>query len=63
MVEAQPKVAFFDAVAAAINCIPMATAAVVLKLPGIGRNKLFRMPRRDGILKRSNGFVKTLHDA
>ena len=48
--------------AAASNCIPMATAAAVLKLPGIGRNKLFRMPRIDGILKRNNDFIKTLRD-
>ena len=45
--------AFFDAVAAATNCIPMSTAAV-LKRPGVGRNLLFRMLRRDGILKRNN---------
>ena len=32
----------------------MATAAAVLKLPGIGRNKLFHMLRADGILKRNN---------
>ena len=51
---AQPKVAFFDAVAVSTNCIPMASAAAVLKLPGIGRNKLFRMLRVDGILKRNN---------
>ena len=57
---AQPKVAFFDAVAAATNCIPMATAAAVLKLPGIGRNKLFRMLRADSILKHNNDFIKTL---
>ena len=60
--QARPKVAFFDAVAAASNCIPMATAAAVLKLPGIGRNKLFRMLRVDGILKRNNDFIKTLRD-
>ena len=57
---ARPKVAFFDAVAAATNCIPMAAAAAVLKLAGIGRNKLFRMLRADGILKRDNDFIKTL---
>ena len=54
LVLARPKVAFFDAVAAATNCIPMASAAAVLKLPGIGRNLLFRMLRADGILKRNN---------
>ena len=54
LAEAQPKVVFFDAVRAATNCIPMASTAAVLKLPGIGRNLLFRMLRRDGILKRSN---------
>lgn len=32
----------------------MASAAAVLKLPGVGRNLLFRMLRRDGILKRNN---------
>lgn len=51
---AQPKVDFFDAVSVASNCIAMSAAAAVLKLPGVGRNKLFRMLRRDGILKRNN---------
>ena len=54
LAEARPKVAFFDAVSEATNCIPMASAAAVLKLPGIGRNLLFRMLRADGILKRNN---------
>lgn len=52
--QAKPKVDFFDAVAVATNCIPMSAAAAVLKIPGVGRNLLFRMLRRDGILKRNN---------
>jgi len=52
--QARPKVAFFDAVALATNAIPMSSAAAALKIPGVGRNLLFRMLRRDGILKKSN---------
>ena len=59
---AQPKVAFFDAVAVVTNCIPMASVAAVLKLPGVGRNKLFRMLQADGMLKRDNDFIKTLRE-
>lgn len=52
--QAKPKVDFFDAVALAENSIPMSSAAAVLKIPGVGRNVLFRMLRQDKILKSNN---------
>jgi anti-repressor protein len=51
---ARPKIEFADAVAVAANSVPMSTAAKYLKLPGIGRNKLFRMLRADKILRANN---------
>jgi len=51
---AQPKIEFADAVALAANTVPMSQAAKVLKLPGVGRNKLFAMLRADKVLKSNN---------
>ena len=51
---AAPKVAFYEAVAVSTNCVPMRAAANVLKIPGVGRNKLFEMLRIDGILSKNN---------
>ena len=49
-----PKIAFTDAVALAGNPIPISAVAKYLKLPGIGRNKLFAMLRTDKILRANN---------
>ena len=54
LVEAQPKVAFFDAVAIATGSIAMSVAAKMLKIAGMGRNGLFRMLRADKILRANN---------
>lgn len=51
---ARPKIEFADAVAVAANSIPMSSAAKYLKLPGVGRNKLFRMLRADKVLRANN---------
>ncbi|NVO31196.1 phage antirepressor KilAC domain-containing protein [Hymenobacter lapidiphilus] len=51
---ARPKIEFADAVAIAANSVPMGAAAKHLKLPGIGRNKLFRMLRADKVLQANN---------
>ena len=52
--QARPKIEFADAVAVAANSVPMSAAAKYLKLPGIGRNKLFRMLRADKVLRTNN---------
>lgn len=52
--QARPKIEFADAVAIAANSVPMSAAAKHLKLPGIGRNKLFRMLRADKVLQANN---------
>ena len=49
-----PKVEFANAVAVAGNCLSMSKAAKALKIPGVGRTKLFEMLRRDRILMGSN---------
>lgn len=51
---ARPKIEFADAVAIAANSVPMSAAAKHLKLPGIGRNKLFQMLRADKVLQANN---------
>ncbi len=56
---AAPKVAFYEAVAVSTNCVPMRAAANVLKIPGVGRNKLFEMLRVDGILSKNNQPLAT----
>lgn len=51
---ARPKIEFAEAVAVAANSVPMSAAAKYLKIPGVGRNKLFRMLRADKILQANN---------
>lgn len=51
---AKPKVEFYDAVANSKTAIPMAHAAKVLEVKGIGRNKLFGILRDKKILDRGN---------
>lgn len=52
--ELQPKADFFDAVADSKTAIEMAAAAKVLSIKGIGRNNLFEMLRKHGILMQNN---------
>ena len=52
--ELQPKADFFDAVADSKSAIELGTAANVLGIKGIGRNKLFYILREKKILKDNN---------
>jgi phage antirepressor YoqD-like protein len=51
---AKPKIEFADAVALAANTVSMSQAAKLLKLPGVGRNKLFAMLRKDDVFQDNN---------
>jgi len=52
--EMKPKADFFDAVADSKSAIELGTAANVLEIKGMGRNKLFRILREKKILKENN---------
>lgn len=60
---ARPKIEFAEAVAVAANSVPMSAAAKYLKIPGIGRNKLFRMLRADKVLQANNEPYQSQIDA
>ncbi|MGI4873158.1 MAG: phage antirepressor KilAC domain-containing protein [Janthinobacterium lividum] len=51
---ARPKIEFAEAVALAAGTMSMAKAAKLLKIKGVGRNKLFRMLRTDSIFRTNN---------
>ena len=51
--EMKPKAEFFDAVADSKDAIDIGSAAKVLNM-GIGRNKLFDLLRREGVLMENN---------
>lgn len=50
----KPKEEFFDAVADSKDAIEIGKVAKVLNFPGVGRNKLFEILRRKGILMKDN---------
>ena len=50
----RPKEEFFDAVTDSRDAIEIGKVAKVLNLPGIGRNKLFEILRKKGILMKNN---------
>ena len=50
----KPKEEFFDAVADSKDAIEIGKVAKVLNFPGIGRNKLFEILRKKGILMKDN---------
>ena len=54
LLEQQPKVEFFDAVAESKTAIDIASVAKVLNINGIGRNKLFEILRNKKILMNNN---------
>ena len=54
LIEAKPKVEFFDAVAGSKEAIQMANVAKLLGIKGIGRNTLFEILRRRKILQFNN---------
>jgi prophage antirepressor-like protein len=59
----QPKADFFDQVADSKDAIDIGTAAKVLKIPGIGRNKLFEFLRDEEILMTNNQPFQRYIDA
>lgn len=61
LVEAKPKIEFFDTVANSKTALPMDRVAKVLDM-GIGRNKLFEILRDKKILDRSNIPYQTYVD-
>lgn len=50
----KPKEEFFDAVADSKDAIEIGKVAKVLNYPGIGRNKLFEILRKKGVLMKDN---------
>lgn len=54
LAEAQPKVEFFDAVAASKDTCDMSEVAKVLAIPDMGRNKLFAFLRERRVLRFNN---------
>ena len=54
LIEAKPKVEFFDAVAGSKEAIQMANVAKLLGIKGVGRNTLFEILRRRKILQFNN---------
>lgn len=54
LVEQEPKVQFFDAVASSKDAIEMKSVANTLDFVGVGRNKLFEILRDAGVLTHKN---------
>ena len=59
LAEAQPKVAFFDAVCESKDTIEMGDVAKILNIPGYGRNNLFAFLREKKILMYDNAPYQT----
>ena len=63
LADAQPKIAFHDAVTGSTDTIDIGEAAKVLAIPGLGRNKLFDVLRNKGILMLNNQPYQKYVDA
>lgn len=63
LADAQPKIAFHDAVAGSSDTIDIGEAAKLLAIPGLGRNKLFDVLRSKGILMINNQPYQKYVDA
>jgi len=63
LTEAQPKIAFHDAVTGSKDTIDIGEAAKVLAIPGLGRNKLFDVLRTKGVLMLNNQPYQKYVDA
>ena len=63
LADAQPKIAFHDAVTGSKDTIDIGEAAKVLAIPGIGRNKLFDVLRNKGVLMSNNQPYQKYVDA
>lgn len=62
LLEAKPKIEFYDDVASSKTAIPMDQVAKVLEINGIGRNKLFEILRNKKILQTNNIPYQTYVD-
>jgi phage antirepressor YoqD-like protein len=51
---AEPKAEFFDQVADSKDALQMRDVAVALNIPGLGRNKIFELLRKKGVLDDRN---------
>lgn len=63
LADAQPKIAFHDAVTGSKDTIDIGEAAKVLAIPGLGRNKLFDVLRIKGVLMLNNQPYQKYVDA
>lgn len=63
LADAQPKIAFHDAVTGSKDTIDIGEAAKVLAIPGLGRNKLFDVLRNKGVLMSNNQPYQKYVDA
>jgi len=63
LADAQPKIAFHDAVTGSKDTIDIGEAAKVLAIQGLGRNKLFDVLRSKGILMANNQPYQKYVDA
>ena len=61
--EDAPKVAFYEAVTDSTDCIDIGQAAKILNVKGVGRNKLFEVLRKEGVLDRKNMPYQKFVDA
>jgi phage antirepressor YoqD-like protein len=50
----KPKAAFFDQVADSKDALQMRDVAAALNIPGLGRNKIFELLRKQGVLDNRN---------
>lgn len=63
LADAQPKIAFHDAVTGSKDTIDIGEAAKVLAVKGFGRNNLFERLRNEGILMQNNQPYQKYIDA
>ena len=54
LVEAEPKIAFYDAVTQTDNTFDMSVVAKIINRKGYGRNTIFAILRKHGILRSNN---------
>ena len=63
LLDAQPKIAFHDAVTGSKDTIDIGEAAKVLNIKGYGRNRLFEALRNNGVLMQNNQPYQKYIDA
>jgi phage antirepressor YoqD-like protein len=62
LIEAEPKVQFYDEVTESEDVMDFATVAKLLNRPGFGRNNLFEFLRTKGVLRSNNEPYQTYVD-